>query len=77
MNICICITESFCCTLETNTTLLIKYNKIKKNFRCGKKTKKKNLKDRSEDRERKDRKRERRMYWGRESARAFASDLNL
>ena len=41
MNICTCITESFCCTPETNTTLFINYTPIKKkprkenNFRCS------------------------------------------
>ena len=28
---CICITESFCCTLETNTTMLINYAPIQNN----------------------------------------------
>ena len=30
VGICICITESLCCTAETNTTLLINYTSIKK-----------------------------------------------
>lgn len=42
MNICTCVTESFCCTPETNTTIFVNYTPIKKkhqkkknNFRCS------------------------------------------
>ena len=28
MDICICITDSLCCTLETNTTLQVNYTPI-------------------------------------------------
>ena len=33
MDICICITDSFCCTPETNTTLSVNYTPIKFNLK--------------------------------------------
>ena len=34
MNICICISEPLCCTLEINTTLQISYTLVKKKKWC-------------------------------------------
>ena len=40
---CICITESLCCTYESNATLLINYTPIKKIFFKEKNLKKKRM----------------------------------
>ena len=34
-DICICMADSFCCTVETNTTLQSNYTPIKINFKTG------------------------------------------
>ena len=55
MNVCICITESFCCTPETNTTLEINYTPT--TFKKKKRKKRRKRKKNNMKRERKGRKR--------------------